>query len=129
MSTDAASNWSQLIELDTTLFMMFIANCIQGRPSRPNLLHSHSRYLEFQDTRTKHKFKPHTYASPTFCDHCGSLLYGLIHQGMNCSGKNPAPTSRKPTCTRATARRATIFIEIAVAAAVAARREGDRDRD
>eukprot|EP00095_Tigriopus_kingsejongensis_P005455 maker-scaffold224_size251237-snap-gene-1.54 protein:Tk05455 transcript:maker-scaffold224_size251237-snap-gene-1.54-mRNA-1 annotation:"hypothetical protein DAPPUDRAFT_309380" len=35
-----------------------------------------------------HRFRLASFSSPTFCDHCGSMIYGLFKQGLQCEACN-----------------------------------------
>ncbi len=37
-----------------------------------------------------HRFKEHNYKRPTFCSLCGSLLWGIVRQGLKCDSKLPS---------------------------------------
>lgn len=33
-----------------------------------------------------HTLAVHSYKTPTFCDYCGQMLFGIVRQGLKCSG-------------------------------------------
>lgn len=33
-----------------------------------------------------HALSVHSYKTPTFCDFCGEMLFGLVRQGLKCEG-------------------------------------------
>ena len=35
-----------------------------------------------------HEFSIHNYKVRTLCDHCGSLLWGLVQPGVQCEGEH-----------------------------------------
>lgn len=39
-----------------------------------------------------HALVVHSYKTPTFCDFCGEMLFGLVRQGLKCEGECPLST-------------------------------------
>lgn len=60
------------------------------RPRDTHAVRSPS-FFQFHKERFKidmpHRFKVYNYKSPTFCEHCGTLLWGLARQGLKCDGE------------------------------------------
>ncbi|XP_015751889.1 PREDICTED: protein kinase C delta type-like [Acropora digitifera] len=63
---------------------IILSNC----PGTQNAAEETKRMKERFKIDMPHKFKEATFFSPTFCDHCGSMLYGLYKQGLKCQACN-----------------------------------------
>lgn len=50
------------------------------------LTHLANAKQEHDDTICPHILTVYTYKAPTFCDHCGVVMFGLLKQGLKCEG-------------------------------------------
>nr|CAI5830047.1 unnamed protein product [Callosobruchus analis] len=73
-----------------------------------------------------HRFKVHTFMSPTFCDHCGSLLYGIYKQGLKCE---ECDVNIHKKCEKLTANLCGVNQKLLVEAIESAKRESSDSRD
>ncbi|GBM48790.1 Serine/threonine-protein kinase D3 [Araneus ventricosus] len=64
-----------------------------------------------------HSLMLHSYKSPTFCDFCGEMLFGLVRQGLKCEGCGLSFHKRcvykiPNNCTHARRRRSSTYLPI-----------------
>lgn len=66
-------------------FLKPLTTIVQGHWKFPVLL---ATYMAGGSSEIRpHTLDVHSYKSPTFCDHCGVMLFGLVRQGLKCDGK------------------------------------------
>lgn len=42
----------------------------------------------YDDVICPHILSVHTYKTPTFCNHCGVVMFGILKQGLKCEGNS-----------------------------------------
>ncbi|KAM4542954.1 serine/threonine-protein kinase D1 isoform 3-T3 [Odontesthes bonariensis] len=70
--------------LDSILQLLHSASQIQDGDLVEAILSASATMEDFQIR--PHCLFVHSYRAPTFCDHCGEMLWGLVRQGLKCEG-------------------------------------------